>query len=279
MVNRSSPMRRTRSPIRVVSSAQPAQSSSSSPSSTETIGKSRTHSSMASIISAVERVTPSRASAYWPPGVTKECAATSMAISTSRPGSSPAVSNDSTMISSACRPVRQPGERPPSSARSVGRPRRARTLGRRRTDPAHAVHRLGQVGGPCGHGEEVLDVHSSPGMQPAGEDVDHRHRQDGCVDAGQVGDVPEERSPRHEGTRPAHRKRGPQHRIGAETRQRCRAVQVPQQRVDRLLIGGCLPAQCGSEFVAHGVDRAVDAQPGVVARVAVTALVGLVGAG
>lgn len=49
-----------------------------------------------------------------------------MAITTSSPGTRPARSNDSTISSSAARPVSRPGLSPPSSASRVVRPR-ART--------------------------------------------------------------------------------------------------------------------------------------------------------
>jgi hypothetical protein len=70
--------------------------------------------------------------------------------------------------------------------------------------------------GAHGHDQHVLDVDLATGVQTAGDDVHHRQRDHRSRDAGQLGDVPIQRSSGAERGGAARRQRDRQERIRAK---------------------------------------------------------------
>ena len=164
--------------------------------------------------------------------------------------------------------------RPPSSATSaVSWPRARNSAAAPWRTSAGVLDGLGErPRGERDH-EHVLHVDGAPGVRPAREHVDHRQRQQRRAG----GEQPPERRAGSlgGGQRAGHRRR--QHGVGAQARERGRAVEVAQRRVDHGLIGGVAPAQQGGDLAVDGGHRAAHAAPGV-ARAAVAPLVRLVAA-
>ena len=274
VTNRSSPSSWTLVPGGCVTSVQPAQSSSPSGSSSDTIGKSRHHASSSSTSSPASSVRSS-------------------AASRSRPGPCELgggdVDGDRRLVArreAGALDARRAGARARRGsmpARARGRPRR------RRATPAgpvaaasssvalpHAprpLDRLGEARRADRDDQEVLDVDARAArVRAARDDVDHRQRQQ------RLGPEP---APR--GARPSRCRRGErggerhgQHGVGAEPAEVGRAVERPKRRVERRP-GRRRPARRRSarDRAVHGRDGAPDAAAAV-ALAAVAQLAGLV---
>ena len=182
----SSPTSWTLAPRRLVSSAQPAQSSSARPSSRETIGYLSIQLSQRSISSPESRVRPSVSSRYWPvtpptpvPSTRIELVAGSSAMRDLLAGlvagllDGPQDDLDGGL-------VRRQRRREAALVALAGResPRRAGSPCRAWKTSAPARRASAKVGDADRHDHELLEVGGVHGVLAAVEDVEQRDRQD-----------------------------------------------------------------------------------------------------
>jgi len=157
----------------------------------------------------------------------------------------------------------EPGPEPPLVADEVGLvPLRLQDVAEGVVDADRRLERLAEAPGGDGDEEEVLEVEVRPGVEPAGDHVDHRHRQDGLGELARPDPLAPEPvqvdvellAPRvRRGV--GHRERDAEHRIGPQPALVRRAVQRDQPGVERHLIVQLHPQHRRRDLGRHVRDR------------------------
>ena len=141
------------------------------------------------------------------------------------------------------------GANPPSSPTLVLWPASASFLRKSVEDFGAGANRLGHRGGTDRHHHEFLNVDRVVGMNPAVDDVHHRHRQGAREDAA---DIAVERLREVGGGRLGAGEADAEDRVGAEPGLVRRAVELDQHAVERQLVLG---VEAGERIEDLAVDR------------------------